>query len=165
MKKLYLVRHAKSSWEDNKLKDIERPLNKRGKKDAPMMGKLLNQHKIKPDLLITSPAERALETAKIFSKELNILPENFITDLNLYEAGRKDILRIIHQFDNEKNTTMIFSHNPGLTDLACFLTSGTVCDIPTCGIVSLNCKIDNWNDLDDVNCELEFFEYPKKHSE
>jgi phosphohistidine phosphatase len=165
MKNLYLVRHAKSSWDNNRLKDIERPLNKRGQKDAPAMGNLMNQKKIKPDLLITSPAQRALETAKIFSKGLNILPEHFIVDNNLYEAGRKDFLKIIHQFDNEKNSIMIFSHNPGLSDLACYLTSEKVCDIPTCGIVSLKSRINNWDELDDVNCELDFFEYPKKITE
>lgn len=164
MKKIYLVRHAKSSWENNKLKDIERPLNKRGEKDAPFMGKLMREKKIKPDLLISSPAERALKTAKIFCSEMEINENEIIVDQELYDAARKDILRVIQQFDNNINSAMLFSHNPGLTDLADFLTSGKVYDIPTCGIVSLRGKIDNWSELNESNCEVDFFEYPKKHS-
>ncbi len=163
MKKLYLVRHAKSSWENNNLKDIERPLNKRGERDAPFMGKLMKENNIKPVLMIASPAERALSTAKYFCSEMDISKKHLLIDNNLYEAGRKDILKVIHQFDNEKNSAMIFSHNPGLTDTANFLTNGEISDIPTCGIVSLNCKINSWNELDNTNCELDFFEFPKKH--
>jgi len=164
MKKIYLVRHAKSSWENNNLKDIERPLNKRGERDAPFMGRLMKEKNTKPDLIITSPAERAFKTAKIFCDEMGIKKDQILVEKDLYDAGRKDILRVIHQFDNNFSSAMLFSHNPGLTDLANFLTSGNVFDIPTCGIVSLNCKIDKWSDLDDKNCDLIFFEYPKKHA-
>ncbi len=164
MKKIYLVRHAKSSWDDNKVKDIERTLNKRGEKDAPLMGKVLKEKGITPDLIISSHAERALKTAKLFCNELDIDENNILIHKDLYNAGRKDILQVIHQFDDNINTAMLFSHNPGLTDLANFLTNGKVYDLPTCGIVSLNCQIDNWAELDDSNCEIDFFEYPKKHS-
>ncbi len=164
MKKLYLVRHAKSSWENNNLKDIERPLNKRGEKDAPLIGQLMNRKEIKPALIVSSPAERALSTAKIFCKEMNIPEKDLSIDSNLYEAGRKELLDVIHKFDGGKDSVMVFSHNPGLTELANFLTKGAVYDIPTCGIVSLLCKIENWDELSNTNCELNFFEYPKKHS-
>ena len=164
MKKIYLVRHAKSSWEDNKQKDIDRTLNKRGEKDAPLMGKLLKEKSIKPGLMISSPAERALKTAKLFCHEMDISENNILIDNNLYDAGRKDILKVIQKFDDNINEAMLFSHNPGLTDLANFLTSGKVYDLPTCGIVSLNCQIDSWSELDDSNCAIDFFEYPKKHS-
>ncbi len=165
MKQIYLIRHAKSSWDKNNLKDIERPLNKRGEKDAPFMGKLLKEKNTKPDLIITSPAERAFKTAKIFCNEMDMEKEQILVEKELYDAGKNDILRVIYQFDNSFNSAMLFSHNPGLTDLANFLTSGNVYDIPTCGIVSLICKIDNWSDLNDSNCKLSFFEYPKKYSE
>ncbi len=165
MKKLFLVRHAKSSWENNKLKDIERPLNKRGEKDAPFMGGLMKEKQVKPDLMISSPAERALKTAKLFCKMIGITEDQILVEKELYEAGRKDILIVIQNFDNKIKSAMLFSHNPGLTDLASFLTSGNVYDLPTCGIVALNCKINNWSELNDSNCKLEFFEYPKKHSE
>ena len=164
MKNIYLVRHAKSSWDNSNIKDIERPLNKRGEKDAPFMGKLMKEKNIKPDFIISSPAERAFKTAKIFCNEMGIEKDQILIEKELYDAGKKDILKVIHQFDNNCNSAMLFSHNPGLTDLANFLTSGNVYDIPTCGIVSLNCKINNWSDLDDSNCELNFFEYPKKYS-
>jgi phosphohistidine phosphatase len=164
MKKIYLVRHAKSSWENNNLKDIERPLNKRGEKDAPFMGKLMKEKSIKPDYIVSSPAERAFKTATIFCNEMGIENEQIMVQKDLYDAGRKDILGVIHQFDNNFNSAMLFSHNPGLTDLANYLTSGNVYDVPTCGIVSLNCNIDNWSDLDESNCKLNFFEYPKKYS-
>lgn len=164
MKKLYLVRHAKSSWDNGNLKDIERPLNKRGERDAPFMGKLMKDNNVKADLLMTSPAERALKTAKIFCSEMDIPKKHLLVEHNLYEAGRKDIIEVIHQFDNEKNSAMIFSHNPGLSDLAGYLTNGEINDIPTCGIVSLNCSINSWKELDNINCNLDFFEFPKKHS-
>ena len=164
MKKIYLVRHAKSSWENNKLKDIERPLNKRGEKDAPFMGKLMREKNIKPDLIISSPAERALKTAKIFCNEMEVDVNIILIERDLYDAGRKDILNVIHELDDTVRTAMIFSHNPGLTDLANFLTKGEVYDLPTSGIVSLNCTISNWSELDDSNCEMDFFEYPKKHT-
>ena len=164
MKKLYLIRHAKSSWDNNNLKDIERPLNKRGEKDAPFMGTVLSKKNIKPDFIISSPAERALTTAKIFCSEMKIDEDQITVEQKLYEASRKDILSVIQSFDKEINSAMLFSHNPGLTDLAGFLTSGEVYDIPTCGIVSINSKVSNWTELNDSNCEMEFFEYPKKHS-
>ncbi len=164
MKKLYLVRHAKSSWEDNDLKDIERPLNKRGEKDAPFIAQLMHQKKIKPGIMVSSPAERALSTAKVFCREMNIPEKDLSIDSNLYEADRKEILKAIHKLDNVNDSAMVFSHNPGLTELAGFLTKGIVYDIPTCGIVSLICSIDEWEELNDTNCELNFFEYPKKHS-
>jgi phosphohistidine phosphatase len=165
MKKLYLVRHAKSSWDNSKLKDIERPLNKRGERDAPFMGKLMKDKNIKIDLMMTSSAERALRTAKIFCVEMDIPKKHLLIDSNLYEAGRKNILEIIRQFDNEKNSVMIFSHNPGLSELAGYLTNGKINDIPTCGVVSLNCRISSWNELDSINCEPDFFEFPKKYFE
>ena len=164
MKNIYLVRHAKSSWDNNKLKDIERPLNKRGEKDAPFMGNLMREKKIKPDLITSSPAERALKTAKIFCSKMEINENKIIVNQELYDAAGKDILRIIQQFNDNINSAMLFSHNPGLTDLAGFLTSGKVYDIPTCGIVSLTGKIDSWPELDESNCEMDFFEYPKKHT-
>lgn len=163
MKRIYLVRHAKSSWENNNLKDIERPLNKRGKRDAPFMGKLMKEKSIKPDLIMTSPAERAFKTADMFCNAMDINENQIITEQDLYNAARKDILKVIQRIDNNINSVMLFSHNPGLTDLANHLTSGRVYDIPTCGVVSLNCKIDNWSELNDSNCEIDFFEYPKKH--
>jgi phosphohistidine phosphatase len=164
MKKLYLVRHAKSSWEETGLEDIERPLNKRGKKDAPFMGHLMKQKNINPDLMITSPAERALSTAKIFCQEMEIPVNNLLVESRLYAAARKEILYIIHKFDKEKNSAMLFSHNPGLSDLADSLTSGKINDIPTCGIVALSSKINDWSEVNDSNCKLDFFEYPKKYS-
>jgi phosphohistidine phosphatase len=163
MKKLYLVRHAKSSWDNSSLKDIERPLNNRGKRDAPFMGRLLKKKDIKPDLMITSCAVRALKTAKIFCKEMGIAVKDLVVEENLYEAGRKDILKVINEFDNTINSVMLFAHNPGLIELAKFLTSGEIDTMPTCSIAAINCMIESWIELYDINCNLEFFEYPKKY--
>src|SRR3990172_9356587 len=95
MKTLYLVRHAKSSWKDVGLSDFERPLNKRGKKDAPFMAKLLRQQKIKPDLIISSPANRASATARIFCETLNYPFEDLLLEPRLYEASSHEILEIV----------------------------------------------------------------------
>ena len=108
MRKIYLVRHAKSSWDDNKLKDIERPLNKRGEKDAPFMGKLMKEKEIKPDLIISSPAERALETAKIFCNEMKVDENQISVEQGLYNAGKKELLNVINSFDDKVPTIPVY---------------------------------------------------------
>jgi len=163
MKELYLVRHAKSSWKSKAVSDFERPLNKRGKRDAPFMAKLIREQKIKPDLIISSPSNRALTTAKIFSEQMGYPFEDLLLETKLYEASSSEILEVLRNINSTIDSVMIFAHNPGLTDLANFLSNDRFENIPTCGIVSLHFDDDLWQELDGNSCRFLFFEYPKKY--
>ena len=163
MKKLYLVRHAKSSWKNPDLRDFDRPLNSRGKRDAPFMGKLLREKGIKPDTFITSPALRALTTAIYFAEELEYPEEKILRDENLYDAGVMDILKVLSAVKNKNESIMVFTHNPGLTDFCNYISDQYIDNIPTSAVVSLILKVDHWNELDEKSCATEFFEYPKKY--
>lgn len=162
MRQLILIRHAKSSWSNPSLDDFDRPLNKRGKRDAPFMAKLFSKKKIHPDLIISSPAKRTKQTALEFAKQLAIESENILWNDKLYLASLTTLLKIVKKFDDNVKIVILVGHNPGLTNLYNFLCKQEIDNIPTCGIISM--KTDkNWSDISSKNFELEFFEYPKKY--
>ena len=117
MKKIYLIRHAKSTWKNLSLDDFERPLNKRGKCDTPFMGELLRAKNILPDLILASPALRAKSTAEIIAQKLNVLKKIHF-DANIYEANSNTLESIITQIDDKYNNIFLVGHNPGLNMLA-----------------------------------------------
>ncbi len=158
MKELLIVRHAKSSWDFPHLNDYDRPLNDRGKRDAPKMAKWLSSQALKADLIISSGAERAKNTAIAFQAVLNTPLK---IDDQLYHASRSKLLNIIKQADNNINCLILVSHNPGLNDLANYLLSGFPDNIPTTGIVSLKMDIKKWSEASRKNASLGFFQYPK----
>lgn len=164
MKTLYLIRHAKSSWEDPYQDDFDRPLNERGEHDAPRMGKRLKEREIHPDLMLTSPAARALATCKIIAEVLGYPPENIKTDRKLYHAYEDQILSVIHKLNDNHDEVMIFAHNPGLTDFAKKLRGQPVGTgkIPTCGIVAFKLKVESWKKIQWGKGKVEFFDYPKR---
>jgi phosphohistidine phosphatase len=165
MKILYLVRHAKSSWEDPFQNDFDRPLNKRGRTDAPRMGKRLKEREVHPDLLLSSPAERALSTCLILAEKLAYNPKGIHTDRRLYHATEDELLSIVHQLNESNDQVMIFAHNPGLTEFANKLCRGAVTDnIPTCGIVAIKLPFDSWKAVRWETGEIDFFDYPKSRS-
>ncbi len=163
MKTLYLVRHAKSSWNHPELTDIKRPLNKRGKRDAPFMGNLLAEKKIKADLIISSPAIRAYSTAKSLASAIGYPLENIICNKNIYEADSYDLLQIVHGLDNKIDFVMLFGHNPGLTELYNKLINKYIGNLPTCAIAAMEFDIKYWEEVETFTGELKFFEYPKKY--
>ncbi len=163
MKKLFLIRHAKSSWDYSDLTDFERPLNKRGKRDAPFMAKLLAKQGFSPDLIISSPANRAITTARFFAESLGYLFDKIFIEPKLYEASRDEILEIVMEIIDLYDNVMLFAHDPGLTDFANKLIGNNIDNIPTCGIVSINFKIESWGEINSKNSEMMFFEYPKKY--
>lgn len=163
MKELYLLRHAKSSWDDPSLDDIERPLNKRGKKDAPLIGSILSKMKIKPELILSSPSKRTLSTAQIILEELNLSKKILSVDENIYLASADELSNLIKNIDDNLKRVMLVGHNPGLTDLSNFLSKKGIENIPTCGIVGLKAKINSWKEIEEHIFEQEFFEYPKKY--
>lgn len=162
MKILTLVRHAKSSWKDTSLRDRDRPLNKRGQRDAPIMGKRLHEHGIRPSLIVSSPANRAWTTARIFAKELSYPLEFLQRDDNLYLASVDRILDVIVSQDESFNSLMIVGHNPGFTDFANFLSPGLTHNLPTAGVVSVSIDQDHWNLYEQPKTELLVHDWPKK---
>ncbi len=163
MKTLFLARHAKSSWENKNITDFERGLNDRGKRDAPFMAGILKKKKIKIDLILSSPAVRAFKTAKIFAKELEIKENEIVTDENIYEADRKDLLKVLISTGDSINNLVLFGHNPGLTYLSNYLCDYEIDNIPTCGIVCMQLDFGSWKYLGSKSCNFIFFEYPKKY--
>ena len=163
MKTLYVVRHAKSSWDDTDLADIDRPLNDRGKRDAPRMGKRLKEKDIHPELLLSSPARRAFSTAKRIGEVLNYKKDHIRTEKELYHASEREIFEVVRALPDKLNTVMIFGHNPGLTDFVNQLleTKRFIENIPTCGIVAFSFSGKSWVDVSKENAQLLFFDYPK----
>jgi phosphohistidine phosphatase len=141
------MRHAKSSWKDTEIPDIERPLKKRGTKDAEKMGKLLRNKKLVPDLIISSTAERAVKTAEIVAKASKYDHEIIYSE-SLYMAEPSAIMGTIKEHSKKKKTVMIIGHNPGLEAFLQILT-GKVESLPTASIAYLATKIDKWEDLDE----------------
>jgi phosphohistidine phosphatase len=160
LKTLYLVRHAKSSWSDPTLMDIERPLNDRGKRDAPFMSVKLKEIQPDVDLIISSPAKRALKTAKIFSETL-FGHRNVKTNEDLYHASADDILDVIKELDDEHNVVVLFGHNPGFTYLANHFSDNYIDNVPTCGIIGVQYEGQEWAKIDSNVCQLHHFSYPK----
>src|ERR1035437_1678008 len=110
MKTLYLIRHAKSSWDNHDISDFERDLNHRGKQDATLMAKIIRQKKIKPDLIISSPAVRAINTANIFAGILDYPVEKIEANEKLYDAGLKELTDVVRNIDDDKTNVMLFGH-------------------------------------------------------
>ncbi|MBT8087823.1 MAG: histidine phosphatase family protein [Gammaproteobacteria bacterium] len=162
MKTLTVVRHAKSSWSDPYLDDRERPLNKRGKRDAPIMGRRILEHDIRPSLIVSSPAARAWTTAKIIAGEISYPLEFLQRDDRLYLASRETILAVIADQDAGFNSLMIVGHNPGLTDFSNFLSPGLTGNLPTTGVVSVEIDQDDWHLGAQPETRLVVYDYPKK---
>ena len=162
MKILYLVRHAKSSWDDNSLDDKDRPLKKGGVKDAYSMSAFLKENSILPDYLISSPAVRALSTAVIFAGQMGYPEGKIKIDMDLYESTSSDILNIIKKTDNTLNTLMIFGHEPSLTGLFMVLTGQKLIKIPTSAVVSISFDTNQWDKIIPDAGTLQFLYKPKE---
>jgi len=162
MKKLTLVRHAKSSWKYPNLDDLDRPLNSRGRRDAPMMGKRLAKDKALPDLIISSPAKRAWKTAKIIAREVGCEKAKIVENTAIYEAEVSALVQIIQKIDDKHNNVMIFGHNPGFNSLSHYLTGYEVDNIPTCGIFVIEFAVNSWQKVSQGKGKFISFDYPKK---
>ncbi len=161
MKDLILIRHAKSSWKDSSLDDRERPLNKRGERDAPEMGARLARHRNRPDLIVSSPAVRALETARIIARKLGYPRKDIVVQERLYGAGVVELLDVIRNSDDSVVTLMLFGHNPGLTELANHLGPRPIPNLPTCGVLHLGFDTDTWPTVGYARGNEVLFDFPK----
>jgi len=162
MKQLYLIRHAKSSWSDAILSDFDRPLNKRGLKDAPKMGQYMLQQNIKLDLIISSPANGAYTTASIIAHEISYPKAKIKKIDNLYLADIATFFSTVKGTPNDINNLALFSHNGGISDFANILTSAKIDNMPTCSIFAIQFNINSWDDIDKNIGEFMFFKAPKQ---
>lgn len=161
-KTLYLVRHAKSSWKDSSLDDADRPLNKRGMRDAPEMGKRLARAGVRPDLITSSPAVRALTTAQGIAGELGIKKSKIDINEDIYTFNAEGLLEAIRGLDDKQNTVMLVGHNPATTILLNELSGADIDNVPTCGVARLEMNTDSWAQVKSGSAELVSFDYPKK---
>jgi phosphohistidine phosphatase len=162
MKRLYIIRHAKSDRDIPELPDFERPLNMRGRLDAALIGDMLKTRGITPDLMVSSPANRALSTARLLSEYLQYPLKNIKVEEHIYEAWQEDLVEVLHGIDDRFQSVVLIGHNPGLQLLASYLSDFTADNIPTCGVVALELAIDHWAEADAGQGKILFFEYPKK---
>lgn len=162
MKTLLIIRHAKSdqSFFGN---DFERPLNERGKSDAPAMAKKMLGKSISIDAFVASPAKRAQKTAALFCKEYNGNEEDIIFVSALYHAPAEIFYEVIQHLDAPFNTVAIFAHNPGITYFVNELTEMRIDNMPTCGVFAVQANITHWKDFTKAKKEFLFFDWPKNN--
>jgi phosphohistidine phosphatase len=159
---LLVVRHAKSSWDIGTLNDFERPLNDRGKKDAPVMAKRLIDKNIPVEAFVSSPAKRAKKTAELFCETYGKTENAILYVSMLYHATTEVFYEVVEQLDDSFNTIALFSHNPGITEFVNTLTDSPKIDnMPTCGIYAIQVQLKKWADFKKAKKEFLFFDYPK----
>jgi len=167
MKILYLVRHAKSSWDTPGVKDIDRPLNNRGLRDAPLMAGiiagLLAKQGDSVGLIMTSPAKRAAATARHFAGALGTPPAKIHEAKGIYNAGPDALHDVVFGLDDKFSSAMLVGHNPGMTQFAALLSPTPITHMPTCSIVALRFPVESWRMVRPGTGTLMFFERPKNH--
>lgn len=161
MKRVIIARHAKSDWSEAGLDDIDRPLKFRGVSDAYNMAGRLKKRKIHPDLILSSPATRAIHTALIHARELLCDPDVLRITNTLYHSGPGDIIEMIRKLDEQYHSIMLFGHNPGFTDLANHFLAVPLDNIPTAGIVILDFQAATWQEVQRGALVADAFDYPK----
>jgi phosphohistidine phosphatase len=161
MKTLFLIRHAKSSRDDPTLADKDRPLNERGKRDATKVGKRLAKLRVKPDLILASPAARALKTAKIIAKKLDYKRRNIVVDDRLYAVEADELLVVIRELKNEVGRVMLVGHNPEMTELAHRLSS-KITNMPTCAVAEFTFDAKSWSRVGKDKPVKVALDYPKR---
>jgi phosphohistidine phosphatase len=162
MRRLTLIRHAKSSWDDPELTDFERPLNARGRRDAPEMAQRTKALGKPPLQLISSPALRAITTARIFAEVWRLPLEDIVIEPRLYDASSARLLQLIGDIEDEPSHAIIVAHNPGLSELCHALASCPFRELPTTGVVSLNLNIERWSAIAPDSGHVEVYRYPKE---
>ena len=160
MIKLYIIRHAKSSWKDMTLSDFNRPLNKRGKRNAPLMGERLKKRKVSPDLILSSPALRAKNTAELIADKVNY-SKKIVFNENIYSSTEMGLHKIIKNTNDKHKTLFLIGHNSELNMLVEDYVAFNE-NIVTCGIVEIEFECKKWKDISKKNAKFISFDYPKK---
>ena len=161
MKKLYLIRHAKSSWSNHELEDIDRPLNDRGKHDAPRMGKYLAHRAEKAEIIFSSPALRAISTARAIQENWKS-PSKIEEKVKLYEGNTSEILDLINQIEDTLESVGLVFHNPMITHLVNYLTNSDIPNVPTAGLAILQFNKECWSEIEVGTGNLLDFAVPKE---
>ncbi|HEY4110502.1 SixA phosphatase family protein [Puia sp.] len=162
MKTLLIIRHAKSSWDDASISDVDRPLNDRGKRDAPAMAKRLIKAGIDIDRFVSSPAKRARQTAELFVREYGGKEKKIRFVPDLYHAAQPVFEAVVDGLDDGDDTVAVFSHNPGITAFVNTLTTAVKLDnMPTCGVFVTKSDCKHWKDFRSSGPQFGFFDHPK----
>lgn len=162
MKEITIIRHAKSDWGEELIKDVDRHLNTRGLRDAYFMSEWYSKNNTKPDLILSSTATRAISTALIFSRALKLSSEQIALETKLYEASVSTLFAVMQKQNNDHHKILVFGHNPGLTEFCNELSTDIYFDnLPTCSIASYQFNIMNWKDLSEKKGSLNFYQFPK----
>ncbi|MCO6450267.1 MAG: histidine phosphatase family protein [Caldilineales bacterium] len=159
MKSLFIMRHAKSSWDSPNLPDFDRPLAGRGEKDAPRMGDFLAGRDLVPDLIVSSPALRAKTTAKRAAKAMGY-DDEIVYDERIYAAGVQDLMAVVAGLPNEVESVMLVGHNPGFEELVEWLC-GAAARMPTAAIAYVAIDAENWFEVGENSGVLEWLITPK----
>jgi phosphohistidine phosphatase len=159
---LIIARHGKSSWDYEAILDIDRPLAIRGITDSIRMAERMKSRGHIPSLIITSPAIRAIHTAVIFARVLNLSWEQLRIEEKIYPGSPEDILDLLEQVDDRYPSVMIFGHNPAFTELANHFLTHRIDNIPTAGMVILDFTSGNWKEIRNLKSQNELFDFPKK---
>ncbi len=162
MRALTLIRHAKSSWKDSRLSDFERPLNARGRDNAPMMGARLKQQGVCFDLIVSSPARRAQDTARLIAAALGYAPQRIRLDSSIYEATVAQLMRVIHALPGTCRDVALIGHNPGITSLCDYLSGAGSDNLPTCASARIEFEQDSWEALWRDTGRLVRYDYPRR---
>lgn len=161
MKRLLMVRHAKSDWGNLSLKDFDRPLNKRGKENAPEMGKRLRNRHYYVDLIVSSTAKRAKGTSKRIAKEISYNDDEIKWVDDLYHSNKEQIKEVIYSIKDKHDSIMVVCHNTGITDFVNSFAGYITDNLPTCGMVAFQFDTDSWNKIDSAPAKLIFYDYPR----
>ncbi|MBC7555184.1 MAG: histidine phosphatase family protein [Taibaiella sp.] len=162
-RKLVMIRHAKSSWANLLQSDFERPLNERGKKEAPEMGAVLKEKGFIPDIIISSKSKRTRQTAKKIASALGYDFEKVVWDDRLYHCIPSVFEEIIYEMPEHIGSLFIIAHNPGITEFVNHLSPHfSIENMPTCGVVGVSFESAEWNEFPIVNKNVILYEYPAK---
>ncbi len=159
MKKLLLIRHAKSSWKHHDLDDHERPLNARGERDSFTMARWLAESDEGLDVIYSSSAIRAVTFAERIAEFANL---NLVPDLTFYTFDADELIEIISNLPSQVQRVGIVGHNPAITQASNKLCGSELKNVPTAGIVSIECPITEWSEIVEAPCELRYFQSPKR---
>lgn len=161
MKKLLIIRHGKSDWSKPGLRDFDRTLNDRGRRNAPEMARRLMERKKVPQAVVSSPAVRAKETAELFCSEWGFAVADIRFEKNIYEASASTLLKVINGLDDRYDSVALFGHNPGLTEIIVDLCNCDLYNLPTCGVVQISFPFDSWKMVSRQTGDQLLFDYPK----
>lgn len=162
MKRLFIIRHGKSAWDYESAGDIDRPLKIRGMEDGLRMAKRIKEMRLIPELIVSSNANRALHTASIFQRVLELPKDHFLLEPDLYLADVDEILNVIFGLEEEFSSIMLFGHNPGFTEVTNYLSRLNLMNMPTTGMAILEFDTDKWTEIARDKLKYEYFDFPRK---